>query len=50
LAAQVTEWLQEWWSPQEISHRLRIDFAEDPMMHAGHADIIREAIDGSRGL
>jgi IS30 family transposase len=23
LAAQVTAWLEEWWSPQEISARLR---------------------------
>jgi IS30 family transposase len=32
LAAQVTEWLQAWWSPQKISARLRIEFAGDPMM------------------
>src|SRR3954447_26144198 len=28
LATQVTTWLKEWWSPQEISGRLRIEFAE----------------------
>jgi transposase, IS30 family len=32
LAAQVTGWLEEWWSPQQISRRLRIEFPGDPMM------------------
>ena len=39
LAAQVTGWLQEWWSPQEISARLRIEFADDPMMQVSHETI-----------
>jgi transposase, IS30 family len=36
LAAQVTEWLEAWWPPQEISRRLRIEFAGDPMMWVSH--------------
>jgi transposase, IS30 family len=39
LAAQVSEWLTEWWSPEEISHRLRMEFADDPMMHVSHETI-----------
>lgn len=30
LAAQVTSWLHEWWSPVQISRRLRIEFPGDP--------------------
>lgn len=26
LAAKVTAWLEEWWSPEEIARRLRIEF------------------------
>src|SRR5215475_3285315 len=33
LASQVSRWLSAWWSPQEISHRLRMDYPSDPMMH-----------------
>jgi IS30 family transposase len=36
LATQVTQWLQEWWSPQEIASRLRMEFAEDPVMQVSH--------------
>src|SRR5690242_5627290 len=36
LAAQVTSWLREWWSPVQISRRLRIEFPGDPMMHVSH--------------
>jgi IS30 family transposase len=36
LAAQAASWLQEWWSPQQISARLRIAFPGDPMMHVSH--------------
>ena len=39
LAAQVTEWLEAWWSPQEISARLRIEHAGDPMMRVSHETI-----------
>jgi IS30 family transposase len=36
LAARVCTWLQEWWSPVQISRRLRIEFPGDPMMHVSH--------------
>jgi IS30 family transposase len=39
LAGQVTAWLKDWWSPQEISHRLRIEYANDPTMHVSHETI-----------
>jgi len=29
LATQVTEWLEEWWSPEEIARRLRLEFPVD---------------------
>ncbi|MGC5019390.1 transposase [Micromonospora sp. DT47] len=40
LAAQVTQWLQECWSPQEITGRLRMEFADDPMMHVSHEQFV----------
>jgi len=49
LAAKVTQWLQEWWSPQEISHRLRMDFADDPMMHVSHETIYQSLFVQGRG-
>ena len=39
LAAQVEEWLEEWWSPEEIARRLRIEFPDDPMMWVSHEAI-----------
>jgi IS30 family transposase len=49
LAAQVTEWLQEWWSPQEISARLRIEFPDDPMMWVSHETIYQALFVQGRG-
>jgi IS30 family transposase len=49
LAAQVTEWLREWWSPQEISARLRIEFADDPMMWVSHETIYQALFVQGRG-
>lgn len=49
LAAQVTQWLQEWWSPQEIAGRLRVDFADDPMMHVSHEAIYQALFVQGRG-
>ena len=31
--------MQEWWSPQEIARRLRIEFPDDPMMRVSHETI-----------
>jgi IS30 family transposase len=49
LAAQVTEWLKAWWSPPEISARLRIEFAGDPMMWASHETIYQALFVQGRG-
>jgi transposase, IS30 family len=45
LLDKVTEWLEEWWSPEEISRRLRLEFPDDPMMWVSH-----ETIDTRRSL
>jgi len=49
LGAQVAEWLQEWWSPQEISQRLRMEFPDDPMMHVSHETIYQSLFVQGRG-
>jgi IS30 family transposase len=49
LAAQVTKWLQAWWSPQEISQRLRIEFPGDPMMRVSHETIYQALFVQGRG-
>jgi transposase, IS30 family len=49
LAAQVTQWLQEWWSPQEIAGRLRVEFTDDPMMHVSHEAIYQALFVQGRG-
>jgi transposase, IS30 family len=51
LAAQVTGWLEAWWSPQEISARLRIEFAGVPMMQVSHETIYQALfVQGRREL
>ena len=49
LAAQVAQWLREWWSPQEISGRLRMEFADDPMMQVSHETIYQALFVQGRG-
>ena len=49
LARQVTAWLEEWWSPQEIAHRLRIAFPEDRMMWVSHETIYQALFVQGRG-
>jgi IS30 family transposase len=49
LAAQVGEWMQEWWSPQEIACRLRIEFPHDPMMWVSHETIYQSLFVQGRG-
>jgi IS30 family transposase len=46
---QVTRWLEAWWSPQEISARLRIEFAGDPMMQVSHETIYQALFVQGRG-
>lgn len=49
LAAQVTTWLQDWWSPVQISRRLRIEFPGDPMMRVSHETIYQALYVQGRG-
>jgi transposase, IS30 family len=49
LAAQVSGWLAEWWSPQQISRRLRIEFPGDPMMWVSHETIYQALYVQGRG-
>jgi IS30 family transposase len=49
LADQVEEWLLEWWSPEEIARRLRIEFPDDPMMWVSHETIYRSLFVQGRG-
>jgi IS30 family transposase len=32
-------WLEQWWSPEEIARRLRIEFPDDETMHVSHETI-----------
>ena len=49
LAGQVREWLQELWSPQEISRRLRVEFPDDPLMWVSHETIYQSLFVQGRG-
>ena len=49
LAAQVGSWLDQWWSPQQISRRLRIEFPGDPMMRVSHETIYQALYVQGRG-
>ena len=49
LAAQITQWLDDWWSPQQISRRLRIEFPGDPLMWVSHETIYQALFVQGRG-
>jgi len=49
LARQVTEWLEHWWSPEEIARRLLIEFPDDPMMRVSHETIYQSIYVQGRG-
>jgi IS30 family transposase len=49
LAAQVAAWLERWWSPVQISRRLRIEFPGDPMMRVSHETIYQALYVQGRG-
>ena len=49
LCTQVTVWLEEWWSPEEIARRLRIEFPDDPTMWVSHETIYQSLFVQGRG-
>lgn len=49
LAAQVDDWLAEKYSPEQISHRLRAEFPDDPEMRVSHETIYRSLFVQGRG-
>jgi transposase, IS30 family len=49
LAAQVSGWLAQWWSPVQIAHRLRIEYPGDPMMQVSHETIYQALYVQGRG-
>jgi transposase, IS30 family len=49
LATEVTRWLRAWWSPDEISRRLRLEHPDDPMMQVSHETIYKTLFVQGRG-
>ena len=49
LRARVEELLQERWSPQQISARLKVEFADDPQMQVSHETIYQSLFVQARG-
>ncbi len=49
LRVRVEAWLAEWWSPEQISCRLRDQFPHDPMMWVSHETIYQSLFVQGRG-
>jgi IS30 family transposase len=49
LVRQVSTWLEELWSPQEIAERLRLDYPDVPMMQVSHETIYQSLFVQGRG-
>jgi transposase, IS30 family len=45
----VSQWLEEWWSPDQIAQRLPIEFPDDPMMWVSHETIYKSLFVQGRG-
>jgi IS30 family transposase len=45
----VAEWLEEWWSPQQIARRLVDEFGDDPTMRVSHETIYKSLYVQGRG-
>jgi len=49
LAARVSGWLADWWSPVQIADRLRMEYPCDPMMRVSHETIYQSLYVQGRG-
>ncbi len=49
LCSQVTSWLEDFWSPVQITERLRLEFPNDPMMRVSHETIYQSLFVQGRG-
>ena len=49
LRAKVTGWLEEFWSPQEIANRLKIEFPNETEMNVSHETIYQSLFVQGRG-
>ncbi len=49
LCAKVTSWLEAFWSPQEISNRLRADFPDNKVTRVSHETIYQSLFVQGRG-
>lgn len=49
LLATVETWLEEWWSPEEIARRLRLEHPEEPAMWVSHETIYQSLFVQGRG-
>lgn len=49
LLAIVETWLEQWWSPEEIARRLRLEYPEDPTMWVSHETIYQSLFVQGRG-
>jgi IS30 family transposase len=45
----VEKWLGQWWSPQEIARRLRLEYPEDPTMWVSHETVYASLFVQGRG-
>ena len=49
LPGLVVEWIEAWWSPEQIARRLRLEYPDDPMMWVSHETIYRSIYVQGRG-
>ena len=49
LRAVVIDQIEQWWSPEQIAHRLRLDFPDDPMMWVSQETIYQSIFVQGRG-
>jgi IS30 family transposase len=49
LLSTVETWLEQWWSPEEIARRLRLDYPNDETMRVSHETIYQSLFVQGRG-